>query len=52
MDDLDKTLSEAESDAAELEALAQDLAREIAGLDEIERELDTFSQRLDAEANA
>lgn len=52
MDATDQMLSEAESDAAELESLATNLARETTGLDDIAAELEAFSRRLDEEAKS
>jgi hypothetical protein len=49
---LDEQLTDAERDADALEALFVELQDEIRGLDEIEAQLDAFSERLDAEAVA
>lgn len=52
MSQYDEALSAAELDATELEALRDELATEIAGLDEIEAEIDKFLERLAAEGDA
>ena len=52
MSDFDRLISAAEEDAAELEAIRDELAAEIAGLDEIEAEMDKLLARLTEEASA
>lgn len=51
MTDFDRLISAAEDEAGELEALREELAAEVAGLDEIEAEMDKLIERLTAEAS-